>query len=146
MKSTALTEFALCLLLALPLWGCTSASVGPTPTATPAPTATPQPVPLRYIGHSCTLVIAPDGTRIVGDPYGASRPEGLPAFPKDIEAEVVMIGLRQPVMCTRRLDPSREPPSAQKAPAKRFCLWCPGCCLVERSTICFRLLARKEIR
>jgi L-ascorbate metabolism protein UlaG (beta-lactamase superfamily) len=48
-------------------------------------------VTLEYIGHSCFLITAPDGTRIVSDPYGWSHPKGLSAFPDDIHADVVTI-------------------------------------------------------
>ncbi len=47
-------------------------------------------VELQFIGHSCTLIVAPDGTRIVSDPY-LGHPSGLPPFPSDISADVVTV-------------------------------------------------------
>jgi L-ascorbate metabolism protein UlaG (beta-lactamase superfamily) len=64
----------------------TAVPVSPTATFTPAAPTTI----LQYIGHSCTLIAAPDGTRIVSDPYG-DRPSGLAAFPDDLTAEAVTI-------------------------------------------------------
>jgi len=53
---------------------------------------TPAPVTLEYIGISCTIITAPDGTRIVSDPYADSpRPEGLGLLPDDLEADVVTV-------------------------------------------------------
>ncbi len=53
---------------------------------------TPAPVTLQYIGVSCTLITAPDGTRIVSDPYAPSpRPTGLGSLPNDLEADAVTI-------------------------------------------------------
>jgi len=62
-------------------------------TSTPAavPTDPPGPITsLQYIGHSCTLITAPDGTRVISDPYG-DHPEGLAPFPDSITADVVTI-------------------------------------------------------
>jgi len=54
--------------------------------------ATPAPVTLQYIGVSCTLITAPDGTRVVSDPFAASpRPTGLSVLPSDLEADVVTV-------------------------------------------------------
>jgi L-ascorbate metabolism protein UlaG (beta-lactamase superfamily) len=52
-------------------------------------------VELQFIGHSCTLIVAPDGTRIVSDPY-ADHPLGLPRFPGNISADVVTISHTHP--------------------------------------------------
>ncbi|HLF29013.1 MAG TPA: MBL fold metallo-hydrolase [Anaerolineae bacterium] len=79
--------------------GCTATT--PTPTAPPAnpptttpptaqPTSPPEPILLQYIGHSCTLITAPDGTRIISDPYG-DQPAGLAAFPDDLSADAVTV-------------------------------------------------------
>ncbi|MFX1411637.1 MAG: MBL fold metallo-hydrolase [Promethearchaeota archaeon] len=59
----------------------------------PAPTATPSPVPvtLQFMGNSCTLITAPDGTRIVSDPYSDDpRPPGLRPL-HDLEADAVTV-------------------------------------------------------
>jgi L-ascorbate metabolism protein UlaG (beta-lactamase superfamily) len=58
---------------------------------TTAPTAQSQedtePVHIEYIGHSSFLITAPDGTRMVTDPFA-----GLSyRFPRGIEADVVLI-------------------------------------------------------
>jgi len=37
------------------------------------------------------LITAPDGTRIVSDPYPARRPTGLDLLPSDLEADVVTV-------------------------------------------------------
>lgn len=65
----------------------------PGPSDTPEPTVPAGPVRLEYIGHSCFLVTAPDGTRLVTDPYStAQAPSGLTRFfPDDVEAEGVTI-------------------------------------------------------
>jgi len=83
MKSTALLTLMISVLPVL-IVGC-----APAPTATPSPT--PVPVMLQYIGISCTLITAPDGTRIVSDPYSALRPTGLGRLPSDLEADVVTV-------------------------------------------------------
>jgi L-ascorbate metabolism protein UlaG (beta-lactamase superfamily) len=80
MKSTALS-LMICMLLAA-LVGCSS--------ATPTPSA--PPTTLRYIGNSCTLITAPDGTCVVSDPYGDySHAAGLSPLPDDLEADAVTI-------------------------------------------------------
>jgi len=65
------------------------------PTDLPSPTAQPTipsgPITLQYIGHSSTLITAPDGTRIISDPYGNNHPSGLAAFPNDLTADVVTV-------------------------------------------------------
>ena len=87
--------------------GCTSATSIPTamPTNSPGPTALPTNLPgptalptnpsgptiLQYIGHSCIYITAPDGTRIISDPYGGNRPIGLASFPNDLTADVVTV-------------------------------------------------------
>lgn len=61
--------------------------------STPAalPTDPPGPITsLQYIGHSCTLITAPDGTRVISDPYG-DHPEGLAPFPDGLTADVVTV-------------------------------------------------------
>ena len=65
----------------------------PTPTSTPnaLPTNPSGPIILQYVGHSCTLITAPDGTRIISDPYGTNRPSGLASFPDDLTADVVTV-------------------------------------------------------
>lgn len=71
------------------LAGCASAAA-PTATATPQPT--PRPVLLTYIGNSCILITAPDGTRIVSDPYNLGmHSAGIRELPKDLTAEAVTI-------------------------------------------------------
>ena len=82
-RLASLILFALTLI---PLAGCS-----PTP-----PSPTPEPVTLQYIGHSSTLITAPDGTRILSDPYSASRPKGLSLFPDDIEADALTISHSHP--------------------------------------------------
>lgn len=82
-RLTSLILFALTLI---PLAGCT-----PTP-----PSPSPEPVMLQYIGHSCTLITAPDGTRVLSDPYYTSRPNGLSPFPDDIEADALTISHSHP--------------------------------------------------
>ena len=53
--------------------------------------AEPPPVTLQYIGCSCTTITAPDGTRIVNDPYPDRRPTGLGTLPSDLVADVVTV-------------------------------------------------------
>jgi L-ascorbate metabolism protein UlaG (beta-lactamase superfamily) len=48
----------------------------------------PYPV-IQYIGHSCFLILAPDGTRIVTDPYSFAAAY-LP-FPTDVEADLITV-------------------------------------------------------
>jgi L-ascorbate metabolism protein UlaG (beta-lactamase superfamily) len=84
----------LILLIALAMsGGCTPATALPTVTATIPPEAQAKPtgpLTLQYIGHSCTLITAPDGTRIISDPY-KDRPSGLGPFPGELTAEAVTI-------------------------------------------------------
>jgi len=79
--------------------GCTSATststampTNPPATSTPTalPTNPPGPTILQYIGHSCTFITAPDGTRIISDPYG-DHPSALASFPDDLAADVVTV-------------------------------------------------------
>ena len=73
----------------LPISGCAQS-----PTATP--TEPPEPaVSLQYIGHSSTLITAPDGTRVVSDPY-SDHPKGLNDFPEGITAQVITISHLHP--------------------------------------------------
>ncbi len=84
--------FAFLLLLALVFSACASSTSAPTATPLPTPTATSAPkVQLEYIGHSSTLITAPDGTRIISDPYGSERPQGLAVFPAGMTADVITI-------------------------------------------------------
>ena len=65
-------------------------------TATASPTLA-VPVILQYVGNSCTLITAPDGTRIVSDPYGDhSHPAGLRQLPSDLEADAVTVSHNHP--------------------------------------------------
>jgi L-ascorbate metabolism protein UlaG (beta-lactamase superfamily) len=87
------------IAMAIVSTGCAApATMDPTsPPATTAPTASPTsptgPITLQYIGHSCTLITAPDGTRIVSDPYGGGggHPSGLADLPENLTAEVVTV-------------------------------------------------------
>jgi len=64
---------------------------------TAARPAQPEPVVLQYIGNSCTLIIAPDGTRIVSDPYGDDlHPAGLRPLPSDLQANAVTVSHAHP--------------------------------------------------
>lgn len=77
------------MLCALPIFfaGCTAAD----------PTGTTSPVTLEFIGNSCTLITAADGTRIVSDPYNNSaHPAGLGPLSKDLEADVVTVSHAHP--------------------------------------------------
>ncbi len=76
--------FALCLvgLLLFPLQTHAD-GITPTPTQEEAPVE----VTIQYIGHSSFLITAPDGTRVVTDPYHGVGYR----FPKDLEADVVLI-------------------------------------------------------
>jgi L-ascorbate metabolism protein UlaG (beta-lactamase superfamily) len=85
------------LMLFLPalawLAGCAAAPES-TPAPQPTATETPEPVSavLEYIGHSCFLLTAPDGTRIVMDPYRDYLvPREIQIFPKGIRADAVVI-------------------------------------------------------
>jgi hypothetical protein len=44
---------------------------------------------IQYIGYSCFLIVAPDGTRIVTDPYSFAATY-LP-FPADVEADLITV-------------------------------------------------------
>lgn len=46
---------------------------------------------LQLLGNACTVIIAPDGTRVVSDPYGKNRPPGLSPLPADLTADVVTV-------------------------------------------------------
>lgn len=92
-----------CLFAMFILAGCgpTQIAILPSPTATPLPwpskTPTPAAVRLQFIGNSCTLITAPDGTRIVSDPYGDSaHPIGIGPLPKDLEADAVTVSHAHP--------------------------------------------------
>jgi len=119
MKSIAFLTLALSLLSAL-LTGCaatpaTTATAVPSATATAAPSATATntlvptetpvatvtpysgPLTIQYLGNSCILVMAPDGTRIVSDPYGAfTQPTGMDSLPKNLEANAVTVSHTHP--------------------------------------------------
>jgi len=72
------------VLLTIALSGCAALS--------PSPTPTPEPVMLEYVGHSCVRITAPDGTRVVSDPYQTYRaPQEIRKFPTGIEADVLTI-------------------------------------------------------
>jgi L-ascorbate metabolism protein UlaG (beta-lactamase superfamily) len=90
MKTKIITSLVM-LGLFLSLGSC--ASTPPTPTA--LPTATPVPVILEYIGHSAFMITAPDGTRVICDPY-KDHPQGLTAFPEDLTADVVTLSHLHP--------------------------------------------------
>jgi L-ascorbate metabolism protein UlaG (beta-lactamase superfamily) len=44
---------------------------------------------IQYIGRSCFLIVAPDGTRIVTDPYSCAA-KYLP-FPADVKADLITV-------------------------------------------------------
>lgn len=46
---------------------------------------------LQLLGNACTLITAPDGTRIVSDPYGSTHPAGLRLLPSDLKADAVTV-------------------------------------------------------
>jgi len=46
---------------------------------------------LQLLGNACTLLTAPDGTRIVSDPYGSECPPGLRPLPDDLTAAAVTV-------------------------------------------------------
>lgn len=77
------------------LTGCAQASTLPPDQPgeqnSAASTNAPGSIQIEYIGHASFLITSPDGTRIVTDPYGSSRPDGLSAFPKDVSANAVTI-------------------------------------------------------
>jgi hypothetical protein len=62
-----------------------------TPTSLPTATAPSAPTALQFIGHSCTFITAPDGTRLISDPYGSSHPIELAPFPNGLTADVVTV-------------------------------------------------------
>lgn len=93
-----------CAIFIMLLAGCSSAAaVTPKPplsTSEPTPIPSPAsfPVPesgsliLKFIGNSCTMITASDGTRIVSDPYGDyEHPAGIGPLPKDLEANAVTV-------------------------------------------------------
>lgn len=68
-----------------------------------AVTAAEEAVTLEFIGHASFLVTAPDGTRVVTDPYrNESAPIGYGKYPGDIEAEVVTISHFHPDHCNSK--------------------------------------------
>ena len=101
MKETIVVTLTLSMLSAV-LVGCTAtAPAAPvTPSSQPAtaiPSPTPAHVTLQYIGNACVLITAPDGTRIVSDPYdNYSRPSQLTRLPSDLEADAVTISHAHP--------------------------------------------------
>jgi len=63
-----------------------------TAATSPSSPPAPSPVLLTFIGNSCTLITASDGTRIVSDPYSDfEHPDGLGALPKDLLADAVTV-------------------------------------------------------
>ena len=66
---------------------CSGAAATPTPTSSPSPKS--QTI-FEFIGHDATLIVAPDGTRIISDPYSL-HPFGLSDFPKGLSASVVTV-------------------------------------------------------
>lgn len=103
MKSIVFRVFALFLLSAL-LVGCAAAmptaiptptvTAGPSPTMTltPLPTVTPYsgPLTVKYFGRSCILIMAPDGTLIVSDPY-TGKLRRLEQLPGNLQADAVTV-------------------------------------------------------
>lgn len=54
-------------------------------------------VTIEYIGNLCILITAPDGTRIVSDPYHDSpRPPGLDRLPSGLAADAVTVSHLHP--------------------------------------------------
>lgn len=51
---------------------------------------------IQLLGNACTLITAPDGTRVVSDPYGSMRPVGLRSLPSDLEADAVTVSHTHP--------------------------------------------------
>jgi L-ascorbate metabolism protein UlaG (beta-lactamase superfamily) len=72
------------------------------PTETPIPTTATvdermvEMVTIQLLGNACTLITAPDGTRIVSDPYGRMRPVGLRPLPSGLEADAVTVSHTHP--------------------------------------------------
>lgn len=91
------------LLVLLILGGCSSPQptvipptaaptpVPPTATPEPSPTPEPKPVTLQFIGNSCILMVAADGTQIISDPYGANHTIGIGSLPKNLTANAVTV-------------------------------------------------------
>lgn len=46
---------------------------------------------VQLLGNACTLLTAPDGVRIVSDPYDSACPPGLRLLPDDLTADAVTI-------------------------------------------------------
>lgn len=95
MKETIVVTLTLSML-SIALVGCAGTPApAATPTAqpaTPAPSPTPAFTTLQYIGNACILITAPDGTRIVSDPYDKySHPAQLARLPSDLVADAVTI-------------------------------------------------------
>lgn len=91
MKSSRIFFWSLLALLGMA--GCATVQAQ---APTPEPTATDTPVPatarLEYIGHSCFLLTASDGTRIVMDPYrNFNAPREIQMFPEGITADAVVV-------------------------------------------------------
>ncbi len=75
------------MLCALPI--LTSGCAAATPLSTH--------ITLQFIGNSCTLITAPDGTRIVSDPYGEfEHPAGLDTLPENLKATAVTVSHAHP--------------------------------------------------
>ncbi len=51
---------------------------------------------IQLLGNACTLITAPDGTRIVSDPYGRMCPVGLLPLPSDLKADAVTVSHAHP--------------------------------------------------
>jgi L-ascorbate metabolism protein UlaG (beta-lactamase superfamily) len=51
---------------------------------------------LQLLGNACTLITAPDSTRIVSDPYGRMYPAGLRPLPDDLQADAVTVSHTHP--------------------------------------------------
>ncbi len=84
MKPSHLLALMLCALPVL-IAGCSA--------ATPVSTH----ITLQFVGNSCTLITAPDGTRIVSDPYGEfEHPAGLDTLPEDLTATAVTVSHAHP--------------------------------------------------
>jgi L-ascorbate metabolism protein UlaG (beta-lactamase superfamily) len=92
MKRLAFLAGALAACLGIA--GCASAPPAPTPAPEPPPTETPvsPTATLEFIGHSCFLLTASDGTRIVLDPYkDYTAPREIQMFPPGMSADAVVI-------------------------------------------------------
>lgn len=68
----------LTLVLVTPLFTCFSVLNAESPA---------KPLTVKWLGQSCLYIQAPDGTRIVTDPYG----DGLPYAPPTVEANLVTV-------------------------------------------------------